>query len=110
MSVGIVSAGGVHDFGKGFVCHELQCREWHRHAQCCGVGNVECANALGAENLSGALRNGLVYRAVHLHALFYDCEVQQARDAVVVCLLPSNGFINASLEMVAAAPLAAIDS
>jgi len=44
---------------------------------------------------------------MHLHALLYDCMASVQFSAVVVRNLPSKGFMSASLEIVAAAPLAA---
>ena len=108
MRVRVVAARRVHDFGYGFVCHELEGGKWYRHTQRSGVRDVECAYSLGAEHLSGALGNRLVDGTVHLHALFYDCELQQAAGVVATRFLPSKGFISASLEIVAAAPLAAV--
>lgn len=60
-----------------------------------------------AEDLAGAMRNGLVDRAMQLHALLDDCRGQRVLVVVGKDVLPSKGFINASLVMVAAAPLAA---
>ena len=110
MRVGVVSAGRVHNLRHGLVSHELQSRERHGHAQGGGVGDVKCGNAFGTEDLAGALRDRLVGRAVQLHTLLDNCKVEHARAQIEVYCLPSNGFISASLEIVAAAPLAAMPS
>ena len=45
---------------------------------------------------------------MQLHALLDDCYVQHADARIRILCLPSKGFISASLDIVAAAPLAAI--
>jgi hypothetical protein len=63
----------------------------------------------------GTLHHGLVNGAVDLHSLLDDCFREGIRSSalwmsVTANYSPSNGFINASLAIVAEAPLSAIRS
>ena len=86
-------------------------REWNSHAQGSWVGDIEGAKALGSINCSGALDKGSMSRSVNLHALLDNCREKLAGKfgiwANLYCYIPSNGFISASLVIVAAAPLRA---
>jgi len=108
MCVGIVSAGGVHDFGHGLISHKLESGEGDGHAQGGRVGDIEGGEAFCAKNVSAAMSDTLIYRAVQLHALLDDWNSQRVKGwRLGDHDVPSNGFMSASLEMVAAAPLAA---
>ena len=107
---GVVLHGGVHDFGDGFVGHKLGGGEGNGHAEGGGVGDVEGLQPLGLVDAAGALGESLMNGAVDLHPLLDDwwrlAQVNQTRNKG--CRnSPSNGFIKASLAIVAAAPLVA---
>jgi len=110
---GVVCFGGVHDFGHGLVGHELEGGEGHGHGEGGRVGDVEGGEALGAEDLARASGDGRVGTAVDLHALFDDyggmlawC-AREGEGGGCGQYVPSNGFISASLAIVAHAPDAA---
>ena len=115
VSGGIVAFRRIHDLGDGLVGGELEGREGNRHRERRGIRDVEGGETLGTVDRAGTLGDGLVDRAVDLHALFDDyAQVVSHGTSVlgpyVTGDLPSKGFMMASLAVVAHAPLTAAAS
>lgn len=74
---GVVHLLGVHGGGNRFVGQELEGREGHGHGERGGVGDVEGAQAFGAEDVARAVGHGAeeLLGAVDLHALLDNCGV-----------------------------------
>lgn len=66
----VVALRRVHDFGQRFVGHELCCCEGNCHTEGGRVGDVEGGETFVAVDMASAVGDGLVLRAVDLHALF----------------------------------------
>lgn len=103
---------GVHELGEGLVGDKLCGSEGNSHAEGGRVGEVEGLETLSAVKGFGALQEALVNGSVDLHSLLNHCfglsaYVQHRAKQVLFENLPSNGFISASLAIVAAAPLRA---
>lgn len=116
----IVVLPGVHDLGERFVCDELCGGEGNGHAEGGGIRDVKGLESFRAVDRPGTLPDALVDGAVNLHALLDHCiphvlenrsrEIGGSRSqfgSVSWSHSPSNGFINASLAMVAEEPLTA---
>ena len=72
MREGVIVFSGIHDFGEGFVGHELGGGEGDGHAEGGRVGDVESGETLDAVEGTSAVGDGSVGRAVDLHSLFDD--------------------------------------
>ena len=83
--------------------------EGHGHGERGRVGDVECGYAFASIDVFCAVEHGFVHfvRIVDLHALFDDCRLLAGCAVLAVICIPSNGFIRASLAIVAQAPLVA---
>lgn len=115
MGEGIVVSLGVHDLGDRLIGNKLGRSEGHGHTEGCWVGEVEGLETLSSVKAFGTLHHGLVNGAMDLHSLLDDFFPQGISSSAVWTDVklnnsPSNGFINASLAIVAEAPLIAIQS
>lgn len=103
---------GVHKLGEGLVGDKLCGSEGNSHAEGGRVGEVEGLETLSAVEGFGALHQALVNGSVDLHSLldhYFDISayVRTSARKVIFEHSPSNGFISASLAIVADAPLRA---
>lgn len=80
MGEGVVVLRGIHDLGNRLVCDELGGGEGDGHAERGRVGDVEGLETFGAVDGLGTLADGLMYRAMNLHALLDHC-VSKALEA-----------------------------
>ena len=84
---------------------ELGRGEWYSHSERCWIRNVEGGDPFIAKNGAGAGEHRTKFRLVDLHSLFYDCTRSEPDSKHIEGVdAPSNGFINASLAIVAEAP------
>lgn len=103
---------GVHELGEGLVGDKLCGSEGNSHAEGGRVGEVEGLETLSAVEGFGTLQQTLVNGSVDLHSLLnhyfgLSAYVRNRAKIVIFEHLPSNGFISASLAIVADAPLRA---
>lgn len=111
MCYGIVGFRRVHYFRHRFVGHKLECGEGDGHGKSSRVGNVERGKTFIPEDGFGAGQNCRICRAMDLHSLLDHCNqtVSACSNAPIAgslryFLIPSKGFIRASLAIVAHAP------
>lgn len=100
----------VHDGGDGLVRQELQRVEWYGHGERGWVGDIEGAETLGLIDVLRTCGHGWVelLGALDLHTLLDNYRMLALYLTIVyIKFVPSNGFIKASLAMVAQAPLVA---
>ena len=109
---GRVVAPGIHELLHVFVHGELCGRERHRHGERRRVRHVESGYPFFSEDRARAGDDRAKFGLVHLHSLFYDCGEGGVSGFMMRPGLvpekniapPSNGFMSASLAIVAEAP------
>lgn len=116
MSHGVVLLLRVHGGRQRFVGEELEGSERYGHGECRRVRDVERAETFVLVDIFGTIDHRSIHsaRVLDLHALLNDCDGSTVSISsgnscdLGKVIIPSKGFMKASLTIVAAAPLEAV--